>query len=181
MVKITLPPTTPIFKRPDLLLHPNIPKPMHGLNPRTIMGKEWWDKKRKEAYRINNNCCWACGIHKDVARYHQWLEAHESYNISYRLARMTLKEIVALCHSCHNYIHSGRLRQLWKKGEISKGIYDDIMGHGDELTKNLTTTKQVFVAHDWKNWHLIIDGVKFHSKFRNYKEWEQHYGKNSKA
>jgi hypothetical protein len=105
--------------QPELLTHPIIPEPLHGLAPREILGKEWWDVQRKAAYAASNNCCWACGIHKSEARFHQWLEAHESYRINYQEGTMEMVEIVALCHSCHNFIHSGRLGLLWKSREAT--------------------------------------------------------------
>ena len=110
----------PKFIRPEILLHPNVPKPLHHVNPRSILGKEWWDVQRQKAYKENNYCCWACGIHKSEAKYHQWLEGHEHYDINYETGCVKLKEIVALCHSCHNSIHTGRMQLLRKRKEISK-------------------------------------------------------------
>lgn len=117
-------PFSPEFPMPELLTHPNIPKPLHGINPRTIMGQSWWDKTRKEAYAKYNQHCWACGIHKSKAKYRRWLEAHEGYNIDYKTGTVTINEIVALCNACHNFIHSGRLYALTEKGEtpINKSL-----------------------------------------------------------
>ena len=90
---------------PELLTHPNIPKPLHGITPRDILGKAWWDQQRQIAYRERHYHCWACGVHKSQAAYYQWLEGHESYDIDYVHGIVTLREIVALCHACHSFIH----------------------------------------------------------------------------
>lgn len=121
--------------KPELLTHPNIPKPLHGTAPRTILGKEWWDEKRKEAYMENNYHCMACGAHKSQDRFHNWLEAHEDYEISYATGKVKLKKIVALCHSCHNFIHSGRLLSLWRKGEVSDVKISYILKRGFRILK----------------------------------------------
>lgn len=46
---------------PVVLTHQNIPKPLHGLNPRTIKGQQWWDVAGKLA---DEGYCIACGIAK---------------------------------------------------------------------------------------------------------------------
>lgn len=169
----------PYYTRPQILLDNHIPKPLHGLNPRTLLGKEWWDKIRTQVYKQNNYCCWACGIHKTQAKYYQRLEAHESYEIDYKLARMTLKEVVALCHSCHNYIHKGRLKSLLDKQKITRSKFDYIINRGDKLTRLLEKPVRTRVFTDWSKWHLMINGFKFYSRFKNEKEWEKHYGRYS--
>jgi hypothetical protein len=116
-----------------LLLHGNIPQPLHTVTPRSILGQDWWDKERREAYAENNFCCWACGVHKTQANYHQWLEGHEMYSIDWKKGVSVYTGACALCHSCHNYVHSGRLRMLADKGEITKAKYRDIMRHGNAI------------------------------------------------
>ena len=115
---------------PSILLHANVPKPLHGLNPRTLLGRKWWDVTRRSAYARQDNTCRACGIHKDQARFRKHLEAHESYEIDYQSGRSEMIEVNALCHACHQFIHSGRLVAQLAAGQISAGKFLDVLSHG---------------------------------------------------
>lgn len=110
----------PLFVRPKLLAHPHIPSALAGVNPRTIKGQAWWDVVRRKAYAENNHCCWACGAAAGENKDHPALEAHETYDTNYREALMVFKEVVALCHMCHSFIHSGRLAIMGALGKVSR-------------------------------------------------------------
>ncbi len=118
------------FPNPEILTHPNIPKPLHSVNPRSIKGDAWWDMTRREAYAKHDFHCWACGVHKSKAVFHQWLEGHEFYEIDYPAGIVTLKEVTALCHACHNFIHSGRLWVMYKRNQIPLDKIEKILDHG---------------------------------------------------
>ena len=79
--------------KPKILAHPNIPKPLHGISPRTIMGDDWWNKTRQEVYKKYDYHCIACGVAKEDAKKHQWLEAHEFWNINYETGICTVESI----------------------------------------------------------------------------------------
>ena len=163
---------------PEILLHPNIPKPLHGLAPRTLMGKEWWDKNRQIAYRSTDYHCIACGVHKKDAKYHQWLEAHEEYDIDYEDGTMTFKRLVPLCHSCHNYIHSGRMEALVRKGEMEKEKMEDILEYGDDVLKNAGIKRKDNIPNkiaQWEDWVLIFEGKRYKGKFKSFNEWQEYY------
>lgn len=100
--------TEPKVVRPELLTHPHIPSSMAGVNPRTILGREWWDVVRKQAYLANNYNCCACGGNPSDRP----LDAHEVYRFDYVDKTMTFVEVVALCKDCHAFIHSGCLHAL---------------------------------------------------------------------
>jgi len=118
----------PNFTRPGLLRHPTIPKPMSGMAPRIVMGQEWWDVVRREAYAKNNMRCWACGGEGP-------LEAHEAYDIDHYNTRMTYLETVALCRDCHRFIHIGRTIGLFARGRISHSAAKRATLHGYDVLK----------------------------------------------
>jgi hypothetical protein len=169
--------------RPEILLHPNVPKPLHGLNPRSLLGQEWWDRERRKAYAANNYCCWACGVHKSEAKYHQWLEAHECYQYNYTTGTATMIEVVALCHSCHNFIHRGKLSMDLQAGRITEEKYDDILEHGEQVLKRVCTIiNNPYIIDDggcaeWSQWKLILEGKEYYSRFKNFEEWRKYYSK----
>lgn len=116
-----------------LLLHPNIPKPLFGVNPRSIKGTYWWDKTRKEVYATG--VCAACETPK-AKIYKNRLEAHECYEVDYAQGIARVADIVALCPSCHSFIHSGRLTTLLARGQTKPARYWDVLYRGLMLLKH---------------------------------------------
>jgi len=192
------------FWRPEILAAPNIPKPLHTVNPRTINGRHWWDIVRREAYAKNDFCCWACGVPKQHAEYHQWLEAHENYDFNWKTGEVKLKEIVGLCHSCHNFIHNGRLLGIYRQGEVGSDRVLDILRHGfgvcernniqpyfgayvtlyimmgQEEKKAVENAKKMGwypknIEAKWEDWHLVIDDMKYYSPFKDEEAWQNHW------
>jgi hypothetical protein len=157
------------------LLSVNIPKPLHGVAPRVILGSAWWDKTRKEAYRSTFYHCIACGVYKHQARFRKWLEGHELYTVDYLIGRSYYLETVPLCHCCHNYIHSGRLQSLLEQNEISIKKYVAIQQHGDAVLEQAGLSKPPVYNGPfapWEDWRLVLDGKEYGPKYKNEKEWE---------
>jgi hypothetical protein len=192
---------------PKILTQPNIPKPLHGVNPRTILGEAWWQKQREQAKQRSQNHCAACGggPNSKALKGKPWLECHEVYDFNYKKGRVTFKEVVALCHYCHNFIHSGRLAMIGGK-EKSWDEIQKILEHGlavlAEANKNrkagskplrafpktielahLTNAKQhgvraaILPESDvpWAQWRLVIGKNEHPPVFKNFAQWQNHW------
>lgn len=110
--------TKPKFTRPEILLHPSIPRALGGINPRTIKGPEWWDEVRKKVYIRNNYCCWACGTFR-LDCVPPILDAHEMYEYDCDKLEARMVEVVALCRDCHQFIH---WRRNWYRTRFRKVV-----------------------------------------------------------
>ena len=177
--------TLPNFVRPELLLHPLIPPALYGVNPRTIKGKDAWDITRREAYKANNYCCWACGVYQ-LDTPSGRLDAHEAYRYIYGSHKAFLAEVVGLCRRCHQFIHWGRLAATNRGAVIrvlSRGLtllheaglplarnqYHYLITHewhhklpafmeGDKPKLSVGLPKEDFMATGWK---LMLDGKEY--------------------
>ena len=178
-----------------ILSHSNIPKPLHGVNPRSIMGAKMWDEVRQTAYASTDFHCISCGVHKANAQKHQWLEAHEDHDIDYAAQTVTIKRIIPLCHYCHAFIHSGLLLINARSGKIQFSEARRILRHGIEILKRENSpifpgTKKMAIdagiACDlpvvsvpreiqWAGWRMIWNGTEYPQKFKTYQAWKKHY------
>ncbi len=122
--------TRPLRTDASVLLHPNIPRGMSWLNPRSVLGQEWWDTERHLAEQMNNYCCLACGVHRSDAMVHQWIEGHEQYTFDYKIRQAVYVGTIPLCHCCHMFIHCGRMFSLLSAAKIKDEYYIVVMRHG---------------------------------------------------
>lgn len=186
--------------KPQILIHPHIPKPLHGIAPRVIEGNKWWNEIRQEAYARYNYRCAACGIHKQFAKIKQWLEAHEFWNIDYQTGICTITSIEPLCHACHNFIHSGRLYAQYQNKDIGFERIKTILEHGFQILS--LNNLQCFPANleiaqilkiktfnvnayelsinpdlKWLDYKLVWKNKEYRSKFKSEAEWQKYYEK----
>lgn len=96
-----------------LIAMPNIPRPLHGVNPRTLLGASTWNHMRKLCYAQANDTCEICGYKPENLRHRH---GHEVYEIDYAHGTAKFVKVFCLCSLCHlACIHTGRALTLWKK------------------------------------------------------------------
>ena len=96
-----------------IIAMPNIPKPLHLVNPRNLLGKKTWDIMRKSCYAKADLTCEICGEKQEPG----FCDAHELYDIDYKTGTAKFVRTICLCRKCHRYgIHSGRCITLFKHG-----------------------------------------------------------------
>jgi len=84
------------FPDPSILLHPQIPKPLHLMAPRVFLGNKWWDNVRRDAYWCHGYYCHACGVDGTGNKSKIGLEAHEMYDIDYVTGRVEFLDAVSI-------------------------------------------------------------------------------------
>ena len=160
--------------RPKVLLCCQIPKPMHGVAPRVILGSKWWNDTREAAYGSTGYHCIACGVSKFDAEGRRWLEGHEIYDIDYLQGRMVYLETVPLCNYCHNFIHDGRLEVLMQLGKITQARYAAVIQHGARVLQAAGLEKlgqYTGPTAEWGDWRLVLLGKEYPPLYADYNAW----------
>lgn len=177
------------YPKPHLLLLPNIPLPLHGINPRTVLGGKWWNKERKAAYARTEFHCEACGVHKLKLNGRKILEGHEVYDIDYTAGRSVYRHTVPLCPRCHQYIHDGRLLWLLETQVITYQRYAAVLRHGDAILRAAGLRRPTLAQRDahvanlasqgllapWHEWRLVVDNQEFGPKYATAEEQRKIY------
>lgn len=172
----------PFVPRPEILLHPNVPKPMHGVAPRVVLGEKWWDQEKAAARAKAGGKCTACSVNRFEAAKRlgpPWLECHELYDIDYKAGRMVYVETVALCHYCHCFIHDGRTRVMYETGKITLELYLSIMNHGQivlKMAKLENPRPYAGKCAAWAKWRMVVNGIEYPPKYSTEAEWLAEYG-----
>ena len=95
-----------------LITMPNVPRPLHGLPPRKIMGNATWNHVRKRCYFDAGYKCEICGADPPKGQLH----AHELYTYDWKEGTGSFDRCIAICKQDHDFIHSGRLITMYKNG-----------------------------------------------------------------
>ena len=117
-----------------LITMPNIPKPLHGINPRMIMGEDNWDQLRMKCYIDSSYKCEICGKLLDD----KTIQLHELYKVSRKEKYALFERFIPVCILCHNGIHSGRAISLYRNNNtiFTKAYILTIADHCFSLISN---------------------------------------------
>lgn len=168
--------------KPEILTHPNIPKPLHGIAPRVIKGSEWWDVERKKCYEKAGQKCEACGTKRHDAWPNRWLEAHEEYQRT-SAGLFEFKNLVCLCPACHKFIHSGLRSVLVSVGKMTEEMNDRIQDHGISVLAEAGLMKEWSERHgsndcEWDGYRMVLNGEFYGPSSRSFRHWKAGEWKN---
>lgn len=137
-----------------LITMPNVPRPLHGLPPRKIMGATAWDRMRKRCYFDAGYKCEICGVDPPKGQLH----AHELYTYDWMEGTGKFERCIAICKRDHDFIHSGRLVTLHKQGNplYSKSYVLGVVEKGFKL------------IHDYNEAHPDKEKLKVYATFLEY-------------
>lgn len=186
-------PVVPIGPVPELLEQPLTPPPLHGLNPRTIMGRAAWDEERRRVYRKYGFRCAACGVNGRDAFPLTRLEAHERFRVDHPARTMELIGMEPICPACHAFVHGGLLEIRLHTGQVSRALGRRILEHGvgvlgriggtvpqaaDQLCARLGVRHALRVAKPppptpWAGWRLLWEGRSYPSPYPTEEDWRR--------
>lgn len=137
-----------------LLTMPNVPRPLHGLPPRKIMGRSTWDHVRKRCYFNAGYKCEICGADPPKGQLH----SHELFSIDWKAGTSRFERCIAICKQDHDFIHSGRLVTLYKEGNLlyPKSYVLDTVEKGFKL------------IHEWNRAHPDDEPLRAYATFLEY-------------
>ena len=151
-----------------LITMPNVPRPLHGkgMQPRTIFGKSTWDFMRKSAYYNAGYKCEICGREPEKGDLH----AHELFSYNYDKQTGKFERVVAICRTCHDGIHSGRLITMFKnknplypKSYVLRVVEYDIKFYEEDVPKHKR----------WKGWKVIVGKNTYNSPYKSQGDWQE--------
>lgn len=135
-----------------------VPKTAWYQNLRELLSKKEWDFIRKMVYRRANYRCEICG---GVGQNHP-VEAHEEWDYDWKTKVQSLRQIRALCPTCHMCKHAGLAQINGRLGEVIEHLQ-----RVNKLSKQ-DATEMVFDAfHDWQ----IMSHHKWELDVRDLQEW----------
>ena len=178
-----------------LLTMPNIPRPLHQLNPRNLLGQDCWRVLRSDCLKKAKYTCEACG-RKLTTR---GAQTHELYSYSYITGTAIFQRCVCLCDYCHRSIHSGHTISDYKEGVITKEKLLSIIEHCFKTVSNYNSIhanqKPLRLYHSFlqclndpslhDNIALLLEkyDIGFYREdtkhMAKWQEWELVYGNNS--
>ena len=137
-----------------LITMPNVPRPLHGLAPRKIMGDSTWDHVRKRCYYLAGYKCEVCG--EGLVK--PYYAAHELYSYDYIEGIGQFERYIAICSKDHDFIHSGRMVTLFKSGNTfyPKSYVLEVVEKGFKL------------INEYNSEHCKQEPLKAYATFLNY-------------
>lgn len=181
-----------------LITMPNVPRPLHGqgMQPRTIFGKTAWDFMRKGAYYNAGYKCEICGREPKKGDLH----AHELFSYDYAKQTGKFERVVAICRTCHDGIHSGRLITMFKNNnplypksyvlKVAENCFSLVhsynLEHKDEPLRVYATYLEYLDVPQLRNEMLALIkkyDIKFYEedvpKYKRWKGWKVIVGSNT--
>ena len=133
----------PNLENIHLLAAPIMHFSVHEVEPREIMRGCDWNRLKKAIQDRANHHCEICGRYVSHSKTdHDWIVAHEAYDIDKTNRLYKLIGVYGICKQCHDFIHLGRLNALLQAGHVTNEYYDEVIDRAEYLLSLVNMTKE---------------------------------------